>query len=264
MEINENLVVEQETVNTAENVEQTTEQVAAPPKTYTQEQVDTMIKEKLDQVLPGKIARKEAKLRKEYDQRYGTLESVLKAGTGMESVEEMTESLRGFFQKQGKSIPDKPIFSDSDLETLAAADAQEIIEAGYDEVVAEVDRLAAVGIKNMSAREKTVFKTLAEYRHVTERNKALSEIGVSESVYNSPEFKAFAGQFKSGVPITEIHKMYEKTVNKPNVEAMGSMKTGGHESVKTYYSPEDVDKLSPEDFDNPVIFQRVRESMKQW
>lgn len=42
------------------------------------------------------------------------------------------------------------------------------------------------------------------------------------------------------------------------------MKNGSHDDVKTYYSPEDVDKLTEKDLDNPVIFQRVRESMKSW
>ena len=45
---------------------------------------------------------------------------------------------------------------------------------------------------------------------------------------------------------------------------MGSMKNGSHSEEKTYYSPEDVDKLTPQDFDNPVIFRNVRESMKKW
>ena len=33
---------------------------------------------------------------------------------------------------------------------------------------------------------------------------------------------------------------------------------------KEYYSPEEVDKLSSKDLDNPKIFKRVRESMKHW
>ena len=71
MENNENFVAEQ----AAENVEQTTEQT---PKTYTQEEVDAIVGKR--------IARKEAKIRKEYDRKYGDLTEVLKAGTGKESV----------------------------------------------------------------------------------------------------------------------------------------------------------------------------------
>ena len=66
------------------------------------------------------------------------------------------------------------------------------------------------------------------------------------------------------VPITDVYKLYESTVKTSPVEPMGSMKNGNHGEEKTYYSPEDVDKLRPEDYDNPVIFQRVRDSMKRW
>ena len=60
----------------AENVEPTTEeigkeveQIATPePKTYTQEEVD--------EIVGNRLARNTAKIRKEYDKKYGKLESV--------------------------------------------------------------------------------------------------------------------------------------------------------------------------------------------
>lgn len=260
MDTNETVVTE----NVTENVEQTTEQIAETLKTYSQEDVDRLVKEKLDQVLPGKIARSTAKVRREYEQKYGDLENVLRAGTGKNSLEEITESVRGHYQNSGIDIPAKPVFSGRDLETLASADAQEIIDGGYDEVVAEVERLAAIGLDRMNDRERTTFKTLAEYRLNAERMKALAEIGVTEAEYNSPEFKAFAGQFLSNVPITDVYKLYAKTSNPNPAAPIGSMKNGSRDTGKTYYSPEDVDKLMPVDYDDPVIFQRVRESMKQW
>ena len=76
---NENLVTEQ----VAENVEITTEET---PKTYTEAEFNA----KLDEVLGKKIARREAKIRKEYERKYGELEDVLRAGTGKDNVEDMT------------------------------------------------------------------------------------------------------------------------------------------------------------------------------
>ena len=263
MENNENFV------NQTENVEQTTEQIAEQPeKVYTQDDVERLVnegvKKKLDEVMPGKIARREARIRKEYDQKYGDLERVLKAGTGTEDLKQITDSLRGYYQQQGVPMQEKPAFSEEDIRTLANADADEIIDAGFDEVVDEVNRLASIGAEKMTPRERVMFERLANYRHGAEREKALAEIGVPESVYNSQEFKTFAGQFHRNVPITDVYKLYEKTVKTSSVEPMGSMKNGNHGEEKTYYSPEDVDKLRPEDLDNPVIFQRVRESMKRW
>lgn len=257
MENNENLVTEQVT----ENVEQTTEQIAeqTTPKTYTQEEVDAIVGKR--------IARNTAKIRKEYDRKYGELESLLKAGTGKESVEEMTDTLRGFYQGQGVNIPQKPTYSDKDTQVLANAEAQEIIDAGYEEVVEEVDRLSRVGIENMSARDKAVFVKLAEYRQSAERGRALSEIGVTEDVYNSDEFKKFAAQFNPSTPIKTVYDLYSKTT-KPKQEhkSMGSMKSNVPDTgLKDFYSFEEASKFTKADFDkNPALYQRVVESMTKW
>ena len=164
MNENENIVVEQPIEEqTAETVEQTTEQ----PKTYTEAEFHA----KLDEVLGRKIARKEAKIRKEYERKYADLETVLKAGTGKESVEEMTDAFKSFYEKKGIKIPDKPNYSARDIEVLAKAEADDIIRSGYEEVVEETERLSALGARNMTAREKAVFKVLAEHRQSAERSK---------------------------------------------------------------------------------------------
>ena len=117
MNENENLVTEE----VAENVEQTTEET---PKTYTEAEFNA----KLDEVLGKKIARKEAKLRKEYDKKYSELEEVLRAGTGKENVEEITDTFKQFYAKKGIPMPEKPNYSDRDLAVLAKAEADEIIK----------------------------------------------------------------------------------------------------------------------------------------
>ena len=157
MNENENLVTEE----VAENVEQTTEET---PK-YTEAEFNA----KLDEVLGKKLARREAKIRKEYDRKYGDLVDTLKAGTGKDSVDEVTNTFREFYAQKGIQIPKRAEYSAQDLETLARHDADEIIRAGYDDVVDEVDRLAEIGAENMTAREKAMFKVLAEHRQTAER-----------------------------------------------------------------------------------------------
>ena len=256
MENNENFVEQ------TENVETTTEET---PKTFTQADVDRMVKEKLDEVMPGKIARKEAKIRKEYDRKYGDLENVLRAGTGKQSVEEMTDTFRDFYQRKGRSIPQKPTYSDRDIETLAMADAQDIIDHGYDEVVEEVDRLAQIGDR-MTPREKALFRTLANHRQATERGNELSQIGVTEDVYNSKEFKEFAGKFNANTPIRDIYDLYAKTQPKKEVKPMGSMKnTTVDKGIKDFYSFEEASKFTKKDFDdNPELYNAVTASMPKW
>lgn len=241
-------------------IEKTVEEVKEPEKLYTEEDFN----KKLDEVLAKKIARREAKIRKEYDSKYGRVESVLKSGLGVNSIEEATNQLSDFYAKKGIQISSEPTYNERDMEVLAKAEADDIISSGFDEVIEEVDRLAEIGVNNMTPREKATFKRLAEYRQNAERNKELASIGVKEEVYNGKEFKDFASQFNSNTPIKKVYELYTKTLDKPTHEKMGSMKNGNTQEEKTYYSPEDVDKLTEKDLDDPIIFKRVRESMSKW
>lgn len=67
--------------------------------------------------------------------------------------------------------------------------------------------------------------------------------------------------------MSEIYEMWEKingeTPSKP--ASTGSSKsTTPDNQIKEYYTPEEVDKLSSKDLDNPTILKRVRNSMKRW
>ena len=249
---NENLVTE-------EVVTAPVEEKVEAPKTYTQEEVDAIVGKR--------IARKEAKIRKEYDRKYGGLEEVLRAGTGKENVEEMTDTFRQFYEGKGIKIPQKPTYSDSDIAVLAKADADDIIRSGYEDVVEEVDRLTAIGYSNMTAREKAVFKALAEHRQGAERSRELSKLGVTEDVYNGKEFKDFASKFTASTPISDIYNIYAKTQPKKEHKTMGSMKNidSGDSGVKDFYTPEEARKFTKKDYDNnPALFKAVENSMLKW
>lgn len=251
MENNENFEV------ISENVEQTTEQT---PKTYTEEEFNA----KLDEVLGKKLARREAKIRKEYDRKYGDLEEVLKAGTGKESVEEITGTFRDFYTKKGIQFQQKPAYSERDIQVLAQAEAEDIIRGGFDEVVEEVDRLTELGVANMTAKEKAVFKVLAEHRQSMERGNELSKIGVTEDVYNSDDFKKFASKFNPSTPITDVFDLYRKTQPQKNIKTMGSIKNteSADDGVKDFYTIEEIKKFSKEDFDkNPKLWANVQKSL---
>ena len=255
MNENENLVTEQVT----ENVENTTEETA---KTYTEAEFNA----KLDEVLGKKLARREAKIRKEYDRKYGNLEEVLKAGTGKESVEEITDTFTKFYEGKGIEMPKKPSYSERDNDILARAEAAEVIHMGYEDVVEEVDRLTELGVENMSAREKAYFKVLAEHRQNTERQNELAKIGVTDDEYNSREFQEFMSKFNPKTPISEIHALYAKTQPKKDIKPMGSMRNSTPESgVKDFYTRDEALKFTKSDFDkNPALYKAVRESMLKW
>lgn len=256
MNENENVVVEQ----TTEAVEQTTEET---PKTYTEAEFNA----KLDEVLGRKIAREKAKLRKEYDREYGELTDVLKAGMGKEDMGEITNDLREFYSKRkGIKIEKRPEYSAKDLETLARAEADEIIGMGYDEVVDEYDRLTRLGAAKMNAREKAVYKALAEHKQNADKTRELSSIGVTEDVYNSKEFKEFQSKFNPNTPIRDIYDIYNKTTKK-EFKSPGSMKStnANDNGVKDFYTYEESLKFTKKDFDkNPALFKAVCDSMAKW
>lgn len=263
-EENENLVTD-----VTENVEQPTEEVVVTeevieePKTYTEEELNARV----DELLAKKIARKEARIRKEYDKKYGKLENVLKAGTGEDDLNTITDNLSSFYAKKGIQIPTEPTYSESDMKVLANAEAQSIIDSGFDEVVEEVDRLAELGADNMTPREKLVFTKLAEYRKSEQDRVELAKIGVGEKALEDEEFIEFASKLNPNMSVKDKYEMYTQYKPKPKVETMGSMKnnTSKDTGVKDFYTRDEALKFTKKDFDkNPALFKAVEQSMLKW
>jgi hypothetical protein len=164
-------------------------------------------------------------------------------------------------------MPKEPTYSDRDMEVLANAEADEIIGYGYEEVAEEVDRLANIGVANMSARERLLFTKLAEYRQNAEHSRELAKIGVTEDVYGSREFKEFASKFSPSTPIREIYDIYHKTLPKKEVHTVGSLinKSSDEGTVKDYYTRDEALKFTKKDFDkNPALYHAVERSMSKW
>lgn len=261
MEDNKNFVDEStENVETATTEEIASEQVEQPvEKTFTQSELNEIVK--------GAKARAKAQVRKEYDRKYGNLTNVLKAGTGKESVEEITDTFANFYEGKGIKISREPNYTEKDIEVLATAEANEVIRMGYDEVVDEVDRLADLGVENMTPREKMYFKALAEHRQNTERQNELAKIGVTEEMFNSKEFQDFAKQFNPTTPIADIFNIYNKMQPKKEIKPMGSMKNSnsGDSGVKDFYTPEEARKFTREELNkNPALFAAIEKSMQKW
>ena len=225
------------------------------------------MKAEYERKLDKKVSRTTAKVRKEYERKYGDLENVLRAGTGKETVEELTQAFTDFYKKNGMEIPSKPQYTERDTEILARHEADEIIKYGLEEVIEEVDRLADLGVDNMTQKEKAMFKHLAEYRKATEEGNALEKLGVSKEVYTSNEFKDFAKKFSATTPITEIYEIYNSQKPKKELGQMGSMTSTVQKDkgIKDFYTVEEAKKFTKKDFDNnPKLFEAVQKSMYAW
>lgn len=254
-EENENPVIEEIT----ENVEETTEELTDGAKVEEEAPaIETFTKEQVDEMIAKKLARKEAKIRKEYDRKYGRLENVLKAGTGETELDRITEGFETFYESKGKKIPQAPQYSQRDMEILANAEAEDIISSGYDDIVEEVDRLADIGVDNMTPQEKLIFSKLAKERTRIEDEKELASIGVTEL---SDDFKKFAENLNPNLSTKEKYEMYVKFNPKKEVKPIGSMKSGQMNKVKDYYTEDEISRMSLDDLSDPQVWDAVRKSM---
>ena len=266
MEINENLAEEQQNAAMSENAEHTAEQSNEPQqeeKLYTQKEFDAAVGKKK--------SRWEAKRNRDEERRFekhNAIMSILKAGTGKETEDEVIEHLKEFYGSHGAIGAPKaaPSYSEKETAILAESEAMEIIQAGEEEVAEELERLAALGPAKMTAREKEIFRHLATHKQTEAQAAQLRSLGIPKEVYESSEFRNFAGMFNTSTPVRMIFDLYQKQQPKKQVETVGSVKNTGtpENGVKDFYTPDDVDKLTPKDYDNPVVMQRVRESMLRW
>lgn len=273
-EENENLVtdvtenVEQQT--TEEIVEETTEsdvvdESASNEETVEEPVVETFTKEQVDEMIAKKLARKEAKIRREYEKKYSRAETVLKAGLQKDNFEEAVTELENYYTQEGVNIP-KTQYSERDIEILANAEANEIIESGYDDLVEEVDRLASIGVDNMSSRDKIIFNKIASERKRIEEEKELASIGIGKDSITD-EFKEFSKKLNPSLTMKEKYEMYTKFKPKPKVEPIGSLKntTNKDSGVKDFYTREEALKFTKKDFDkNPALYKAVENSMSKW
>ena len=245
--------IEEETVE-----EETTEEVNEPVKTYTDAEVDEIVKKKL--------YRQEQKLNRELNKQlssYKRAEEVLNAGLGTSNIEEATDNLTNFYKEKGITIPEyQPTYNEYDMEAGAEKEARETIESGYDAIVEEVDKLASIGLDKMSKRDKVMFNILAQEREKIENEKEIASLGVSKEELENEDFKAFSNKYSS-LSLKDKYELYSQ-LKAPKIEnKMGSMKNGATSTVKDYYSEEEISRLTEEELNNPQVWEAVRRSMTQ-
>ena len=248
----------EETTPKKEEVRQTLRELLKNNPDY-QEEFSEMTKIRLD--------RQDRRHQKELSE-YQDMLNVLKSTLGASDVGEVTKKLREYYENEGVKLPEvyKPGLSSREIEVLAKADAQDFINEGYDSMLNEANRLAAKEYKNLNDRERIIFNTLAEELNKENSKRELLKVGAKEDVLNDKDFINFRNQFNSKTPIGDIYNLYLQTNNsKQKPTPMGSMKdTTAQKDIKDYYSPDDVNKLTDEDWAKPGVFEKALASMKKW
>ncbi len=265
---NDEIVVNEATEKEA--VENTADQAKAEEVIETKPAAKVFTQDEVNEIVKKRNARTEKNIRREYEKKYGELEEVLRAGSGAQTVEEMTSMFKGHYESKGVKFQEKPQYSDKEIAALASSDASEIIDSGYDEVVEEVNRLAKIGLANMTAREKATFKVLAEHRQSVEREQKrtseLSEINANPDIFNSAEYKEYRGLYNPNVSEKVIYGNFMKERPKKEIQTMGSMKNNAQDGgIKEFYTPEEAKKFTQAEINsNPALVEAIERSMRKW
>lgn len=270
----ENLEENEEVVGTLEDTSEADASQAEEEKESVKEKLYTQkeLQEAIDRNVKGRLARAENEYAKKI-QEYEDLAYTLRKGMGKNDgdVNDLNKDLRSFYKEQGIDIPEPKIhYNERDERILAKADAEEIIEAGEDEVNRIANQIYNKPEAQRTIREKVIFETLGKHV-IAERAKAqLKEKGVNEDILSDDKFKKFASQFNTSTPITEIYNLYDKlnktTEKKTPPPSTGSVKTTGKsQEIKDYYTPEEVSKFTMEQLkSNPRLMKAVDNSMAKW
>src|SRR5574344_238939 len=232
-----------------------------------EKQQKMLTQEQANKIIQQRVAREKREAQAELN-KYQELTAVLQGALGTQDLGETTQKVKEFYKSQGLEVPEtpnKPKYEDNEEKILAKAESSEIIDCGYDEIVSEVERLMKKGVNNMTTREKYMFQELATERKRQESINELKSIGVKEETLEDKNFKDFVKKFGDTTPIREIYDIYTKTVGQKEVPVpIGSMKNNASKEEKTYYTSEEVDKLTDKDYNDPKIMANVRKSMLSW
>ena len=228
----------------------------ASVKTYTDEELERIINERVNKILPTKIEREKSKIERTYRDKlaqYEETQSILSAGLGTNDITESNQKMREFYKEQGIDIPayQQPRYSDDDERALGELEASKIIKLGFDEMQEEANRLASKGTNNMSVRDKAMFTKLANELTIQKNRRELAKIGVKADVLENSKFKEFTSKFNSDVPIQDIYEMYSKVNNKESqkYEQIGSLKNNKEPYKKEYFTEEDIAKMTDKELE---------------
>lgn len=251
----------EETEEVSEPVEETeTEETTEEPekvKTFTQEEVDRMMKDRLK--------RERNRLDRDYREqlsKYEELAYLTQEGLKASNLEETLEKSRSFYGKQG--IKYQPAKSTREDEILANAYTREIIEDSdsIEEIKAAADKLLKKGA-SITNREKLVVQGLISEMESRERLSNLRKLGVKEEVYNSDDFRAFEKKFAKDTPISDVYELYRaKTKPTKVVENPGSMKSVPAKDKKTFITEAEYDRMTDKEIEENMDL--IKLSMAKW
>ena len=271
-ELDNEEVVETDVPETSE--EETAEEVVVDASQDNEEDIDKLVEERANKLFEEKVEERLVRDRNKRERdfqkklsKYKQLENIMKAGLGVDNLDEAINKSSEFYTEQGITIPEEKFYSERDEKILAKADAREIIDLGRDEMEAEANRIADIPESKRTVREKVMFDTICTELMDLKATDELKSKGYDVSILDNKEFKDFRNQFAVSTPITQIYDMYSK-LNGTKAEqpkSPGSAKnSNSNNEIKDYYTPDEVRAFTEEELDNPKLMKAIEKSMQLW
>lgn len=225
-------------------------------KTYTEEDLERIINDRVNEILPTKIERERRKIEKTYRDKlsnYEETESILSTALKTQGITEINKQMRELYKEQGIDIPEyqKPRYSDDDERALGELEASKIIKLGFEVMQEEANQLAEIGTDKMTVRQKAMFSKLANELTIQKEKRELVKMGVKEDILEDLEFRQFSSQFNKDVPIQTRYEMYQKFNNKETkkYDKIGSLKNNKEATKKDYFTDEEIAKMTDKELE---------------
>ncbi len=258
--VTETPVTEEEGEQVQTEASQVTEQVQEEKK-FAQSEVDSIVERRLA---------RERRNQERETEKYRELENIMKTALDAESLDDVITKSKEFYKSNGIEIPEYKPSSRKEEEMLGNGYANEIISTGdYQYIEQEANRIAGIPADKRSLKEKTMFDRLCEVLVENKNKQELIAKGEDVKILEDADFKKFKSKLNYSTPISEAVDMYKRlsasAAPKEKPYSVGSVKNNVKvNEIKEYYSPEDFDKLTAEDLNNPEIMKAVDRSRVKW
>lgn len=261
MENQENVDLEEVDIVDASENEVETEEQQENTKTYSQEDVDEMIKEihkKNQDAWNRRWGQEKSKMERD-NAKKDELIKLLSEQTQANSVDDL---LNNAYEQYGVERP--KISNKRDDEILGKHDAKEILELDLDMIQEEAERLSKL---KRSDREEATFlelgKYLTEKKKEAQRIKEIKENGFDEEIVNSDSFKDFSKKFSDKTSLKDIYDIYAKTngTQKAKPFSAGSANGKAVKEVSEFFTVEEFNALTEEDLKDDRVYEKAMKTM---
>lgn len=235
-----------------------------------EQDIDKLVEERANALTEERINKRLARQKNKYEKeisKYKELGRIVETGLGVNNIDDAISQTKNFYVDQGIDIPETNPNREWEDRVLGEAYANQIADYGYEEMEEEANKLAQIPLEKMSVRERATFNALCSKLTVMKDEQELIQKGVDANILKDEEFNKFRNQFNSSVKVGDIYNMYNKmTGNIKEIPASpGSAKTVTPvDQVKDYISPEEFDKLTPEQLNDPKVMAIVDKSRTSW